>query len=305
VTALLSAHFLVGPLVETHKVELSRQFESAELYKTSGVPWYAMFNRDPLEGHIVSYALPGRAHLVACGLALATAIAAASSRLRRSVLGHLGLAIAALLLVEESVARAAVELAPPLKYLQFPWRWLGVFNLFSCSALAGVFHRESPIPPKARPLVAGAMPLLRLWMYAGMTPPQAATRFPTATRDGIRRSLTTLDHEDKYMPLGSRRAEEPPPETLLSVDARGARVEIRTRRLNDYEFLVDTPVAASAGFHQYLFDGWRCEVDERAVEIERVGALGICGFAVPAGVHDVRLRFTLTPLRWVGFWSRS
>ena len=80
---------------------------------------------------------------------------------------------------------------------------------------------------------------------------------------------------------------------LLEVSG-GERFEVKTG-VNDYLYRVRIEKSQEAKFHQYWFPGWRCEVDGAETPLNR-DEEGLCRFDVPAGTHDVRLRFVRTPL---------
>ncbi len=117
--------------------------------------------------------------------------------------------------------------------------------------------------------------------------------FRTKTREAIRASLATLDHENKYMPVGAKIPDKPAPRVLLEVPD-GELFETRVG-VNDYSYTVNSRSEQRARFHQYWFDGWRAEIDGRSVPLEKDGD-GLCLLDIPPGVHDVRIRFARTPL---------
>jgi len=242
---------------------------------------------------IVSRCVPGRVHLLALLAAGIISAAMTDISARRTAFLHLSLAAATLLLVEQSIAGLSVQVIPWLTYLQFPWRFLALFNLFASVSFASCLSKSSPLPERWRYALGVAVPLLSVAVYLKHLPPQEATRFPTRDREGIRSSMTTLDHENKYLPVGAKIFDKPAPRVLLEVpDGECYETEVHP---NDYRFRVSARSAQPATFHQYFFRGWRAEVDGFPRPLQRDSS-GLCRVEIPAGVHEVRLRFARTPL---------
>jgi len=293
--AVLLSASLFGPVFETGKVDVKQQLSSAAAqvsYGGGGVPFHSYFNKNSL-GDIVSRCFPGRVHLLSLLVTLVIAATIRGTATRKVTFLHLSLAIIALLLSEESVGGLCVKVFPPMAYLQFPWRFLGIFNLFAAAAFAGCFSKESAISDRGRCLLALVTSALCLVIYLPDLPAMKAMNFTTRTREAIRSSLTTLDHENKYMPAGAKLFDKPAPRVLLEIPD-GELFETKSG-LNDYSYRVNSRTQQRTRFHQYWFEGWRAEIDGRPASIERDGE-GLCVLDVSPGVRDIRLRFARTPL---------
>ncbi|MBI4601053.1 MAG: hypothetical protein HY721_03745 [Planctomycetes bacterium] len=296
VGALLAAPYLAAPLLEVHKVAIAEQFTTSELYQASGVPWYCLLNSVPLHDHPASYALPGRAHLLAWSSAAVVLLAGIGCGSRRFLTLHVVFCGLALLLVVDATARLSGTLLPPMRYLQFPFRFLGIFNVFCASSFAAAWFTRQGRPPVPGQVLAAAVSVALPFLTLGTIPAQAGLRYSTATREGIRGSLTTLDHEDKYLPRGSRRPTAPAPEILLQVGEAGTFTPLATA-LNDYRYLVETRDAATAVFHQFAFDGWQATLEGKPLLLRRQKDTGLCVLDIPEGRHQVRIFFADTSLR--------
>jgi hypothetical protein len=294
--AVLAAPAIASPLLERGKVEISAQFATAELYCAGGVPWYSFLNAQPIHPYPTSYWVPGRAHLLAFGGAVLLLLAGWRGPGWRLAALHAALAGVTLLLAERSMAQLSVSLAPPLRYLQFPTRFLGVFNVFCAAALAAAFFAAGARAPRWRSSLAAAVPLLLVFLSLGMLPRQQWEHFRTATREGIRQSLTTLDHEDKYLPQGATLPRSPAPQVLLKLPGPGEVIPL-AGSLNDHTYAVHLESPSRVVFHQYFFDGWNAEVDGKPAPLGREESLGLITLDLPEGPHTVRLFFTDTPLR--------
>ena len=295
-SAVLLAPWWIGPALERGKVLVDQQLRSAEAarsYAGFGVPWHSLFNQW-FQGSIVSRCVPGRIHLLSVLAAILVVAISGNPQLRKLACLRLALALAALVLVEQSVARACVKLFPGFAYLQFPWRLLAIFNLFASASFAACLSQESPLSKGWRLVLAAVIPLACATIYFPQIPPQRVCGLSTRTREGIRASMTTLDHENKYMPAGAKTFQEPAPRVLLVVPG-GECFETEVRA-NDYRYVATAGSPCPATFHQYFFDGWKAEVDERPVPVGRDPS-GLCQVELPEGVHRVRLYFVRTPIR--------
>jgi len=294
-STVLMAPWWIGPILERGKILVNQQLrsvEAAESYGAFGIPWYSLFNQWFLDS-IVSRCVPGRVHLL---LLLAAGLVIALSRnpqiLKPTIL-HLAFAVAALTLVEQSIAQVSVWLLPAFAYLQYPWRFLGIFNLFAAISFTACLLQGSPLSRRGRLVVAAGVPVVCVLIYLPQMPSQTVRGLQTRTREGIRESLTTLDHEDKYMPASAKVFDRPAPKALLEVPA-GECFETKSQA-NDYRYRVFSPSAVPATFHQYFFDGWKAEIDRKPISIGKESS-GLCRLEVPEGIHDVRLHFVRPPL---------
>jgi hypothetical protein len=269
--------------------------EAARVYAASGVPWYSMLTKDFLDD-IVSRCVPGRVHVIAVLVTVLVVLSTSDTAARRDILLHLALALCALFLVERTISGISAGLFPSIAYLQFPWRFLGIFNLFASAGFAASISKTSPLPLPVKVMLAAAVPLMCVLVYFRHIPSQEPRFLPTRTREGIRESLTTLDHENKYMPTGAELLSKPAPKVLLEVpDGECFELELLP---NDYRYSVLSRSAQIATFHQYYFSGWRAEVDGIPSSLLK-SKDGLCQLEISAGIHEVRLRFVRTLIHTV------
>ncbi len=294
-SAVLVAPWLIGPIFERGNIVVDQQLRSADAarsYAGFGVPWYSLLNQKFLDT-IVSRCVPGRLHMLLLLPAVLVVALSLDRHTRKSTCLILALALVALLLVEQSVARVSESIIPFLAYLQYPWRFLGIFNLFAAASFAVCLSQSSPLSKRWRFVLAAVVPVLSVLIYLPQIPPQTMRGLQTRTREGIRESLTSLDHENKYMPISSKTFEKPAPKVLLEV-TDGASFETAVRA-NDYSFNVAARSACPATFHQYFFAGWKAQIDGTPVPLGKDSS-GLCLVQLPQGIHQVRLRFVRTSL---------
>jgi hypothetical protein len=214
------------------------------------------------------------------------------------------------------------EHVPGMRYLQFPWRLLGPANLMLAVCAAG---SVSLLPVgRWRDWVAavGLLAVLLLSLPA-LYPPMWSPDFGgVAPQDIIAwekesLALGTTSTGD-FLPVKAALAPIPPMPSLVESYARpgpvdrvnravlpkGATVEIVEQRALYDRFAVYTPKEFVFRLYLFYFPGWHVYVDGEEAEIEVAGPEGFITVWVPAGEHEVVVRFEDTPPRTAG-WSIS
>jgi len=220
-------------------------------------------------------------------------------------------------------ASAAVwERVPWMAYLQFPWRLLGPANLMLAISAAGATTR---LPARRwRGLaLAGSLGAILILALPVLYPPAWAPAFgPTTPGDIIaweQRSLAlgTTSTGD-FLPAGAAQAPLHPEPALVesyahsgpvdkvnrAVLPEGASVEIVEHGPLHDRLAVSTPRKFTLRLYTFYFPGWRAYVDGEEVAIEVATPEGFITVRVPAGEHEVLVRFEDTPPRTAG-WTVS
>lgn len=340
----LAAFFLIPLVAEARFVETEiyaqGYFEYGKHFAGFGQilssPWgFGMSREGPGDG--ISFRL-GFLHILGSVAALA-----GLGRLRRRLpaavppvayAGALGLAGVFMAL---PVSGWIWALVPPLRFVQFPWRFL-MLPAFATSLLCGAaaalpFIRERAKaalrrgsgPPVFLPrwvaallclfLVAAGVemigvkeriPIARIGYGGDHTDMRTrsageAAREPTVfTREFIRsRTLHWFDH----VPKGGY--PYPPDRDLArsKVEVARGRAVISTREAGPvrYRFDVDAQEPATIRLNVYRFPGWTWTIDgERADPAPPPGKRPVMMVQVPAGKHLVEARFIRTGPRWAG-----
>jgi hypothetical protein len=186
----------------------------------------------------------------------------------------------------------------PLKYLQFPWRFL-TLAVFSASLIAGALAKI--INKKLLTLTLTLTLLLnanyfrpRIW-YESMTDQRKFSG------DSLRLQVTSsiFDYLPIYAPL--------PPANAAGGDLGITGGEGEYHRLakrsnfQQYEVDIKSP-RATVELQTYYFPGWRVWLDDKEVKIDpsRDPLLGRMQVDVPSGTHTITARFTNTPIRTLG-----
>lgn len=224
---------------------------------------------------------------------------------------------AALIFLTLPVSKGVWELVPVMAYLQFPWRLLGPANFMLAVCGAGSVSLL-PDKPWRRAAVVCAFVLIMLTALPLLYPSPWPTEF------GGTSPVDIIEWEQRSQALGTTSTGDflpvtvemipPPMETLVEsyrsegpIDKvnratvpNGATVTILEHRANYDHFEVTTAEAFRLRLYTFYFPGWRAYVDGEEVEIEVARPEGFITLDVPAGHHDVLVRFEDTPPRKAG-----
>jgi hypothetical protein len=222
------------------------------------------------------------------------------------------------------------EHVPLLPFVQFPWRFVGRAALPVALLAGALFVSGSPAPSPAPALpsrvtrsftiLAPFLPLvavclLILAVFPSTYPPLGyCPTAPYPTIEDVHRyerasGLVGVDPEGSYFPVWvERRPEGSPLEAQYGVGGTisrfdetvlpdGAAVLESEAGPNRARLVVDSPVAFRARYLSFYFPGWRVWVDGEEVELAPSDPEGLMTFDVPAGRHEVTVRFGRTALR--------
>ena len=208
------------------------------------------------------------------------------------------------------LTRTLWDALPLLPFVQFPWRMLGVATL--CAAtLAGAAVRwlaSSNRSWVAAAVIATVATLGHLsWWY-----PRYCAEFAEATIGtmleyeyntftvGTSAKGEFLPKTVRYLPQENTLAEAlqagDTPERLHGLPA-GATLDILDPDPLDFRATLRTPEAFSAAYQMFYYLGWRVSVDGQPRPLEVAAGTGLIKFEVPAGEHELRVYFGVTPLR--------
>ena len=223
------------------------------------------------------------------------------------------------LLMVFPLSRPVWDAIPVLAFVQFPWRLVGRAAL-AVAVLAGAAagaircwlpaqHRRRAVPA----LTGGLAILLLVTALPESYPLQWCPLPPRPTIVDVNRFerdvLPGLDNEGSYFPAGVTLPHDSPlladyeagrtPQRLdVSAAPPGAEVAVRYRPPGATA-TISTPEAFTARYLSYAFPGWVVRIDGERTAIAPEPESGLITFTVPAGEHEVVIRFGTTPLRAV------
>ncbi len=212
-----------------------------------------------------------------------------------------------------SISRPAWDFLPLLKFVQFPWRALGVTTLCA-SVLAGgtiVFFR------KTNAAVFGSVAIASLSLFAHLSwwYPRYCTQFTETSLGSI------IDYEYDTSTIGTSAKGEFTPKTTsyYPVDDSLAKaiknnqsplrfigtpdnaiVEILQSDPLDYITKVSSSSPFTATYQMIYYLGWKVSIDGVPTKLSIADGTGLMQFAVPSGQHEIRVYFGSTPVRDLG-----
>ena len=269
---------------------------------------------------------PGRR---AIGMAV-SALGRSSSAPGRSS-SALGLGLIALTLLMLPCSVGVWDNLPLLRFVQFPWRFLGPADLF-LALLAGA--GATRLLPKTRPpskkishcslfighwsfVIVHCSFLLLItfaltWLFPHYYPPQPEpTPLTLIAFEQDTGALGTTSAGD-YLPVWVRRL--PPADSLVPAyeqagpDAiiprldpgclpAGSQIVEAHYDLTTADLVIDAPSGFTAIFNWYFFPGWVGWLDGQPLALRPSGEHGLIGADIPAGRHHLTIRFGDTALR--------
>jgi hypothetical protein len=209
------------------------------------------------------------------------------------------------------------ESGPLLPLAEFPWRWLGPASLcaaFLCGAalpLWGACTRRGNA--SALPL-AGAITLILLATAPYLFPRQPFISYPTLSAKDVvayevESGAVAMTSSGEFLPiwavpqpnssplLKDYQAGKPIDKFDRSSLPDGASAEQLAHNAVSDRFRVSTSRPFLARLHTLYFPGWRAYLDGQEVPIKISRPGGFIQVQMPAGSHDLLLRFENTPIR--------
>ena len=231
---------------------------------------------------------------------------------RAHILALSSLAIMYLLLALP-IALPIWEAFPTLSFVQFPWRMIGR-TIFPLTILAGV--GSATIIERLQwkwSTSLTAIPAL-IFVIIGLPDARPLQWCPipddphmTDVNEIELTALMGLDNEGAYFPVTATRPTTSPlledyatdrtpqrfDESLLPSESK---ITLAYRPLGA-DIHIQTPEAFEARYLVYHFPGWRVWIDGGSVDTYPEAQTGLLHFTIPAGDHDIKIRFHSTPLR--------
>jgi hypothetical protein len=196
--------------------------------------------------------------------------------------------------------------------VQFPWRLLAL-TAFTLSVLAGAVVLGAEGEGEGDSFTNPGLYVLLLVIvlasfgytlpeYTELSPrletPAAPLDFELAHPDMVSMVAYTQEQPRSTPLVAQYLAGEP----LVKAHAltEGATVEMVRHGGGSEEIIVRSSQEATIQFYTYYFPGWRGYVDGQEVPIRPEEPYGLITLDVPAGEHQVKIRFGDTPIRVVG-----
>ncbi|MBM4460430.1 MAG: hypothetical protein FJ011_22160 [Chloroflexi bacterium] len=205
---------------------------------------------------------------------------------------------------------------PLVGLIQFPWRLLAITTITLALLAAAGAHwlslsdseQPAPVDDRTSPYVY----LLALAFVAASLPYTRPELRPIRPQDESAVAIIEFETKHPDMRGMTRWAERMPADAdspLIAQYLAGQPLQRAAIVAGEGVILEQQHTGASGRahvqaqsgvrlrFYTYFFPGWRVEVNGRPAEIAADPPNGLIGLTLPAGEHEVRLRFGATPLR--------
>lgn len=241
-------------------------------------------------------------------------------RERRGHVILMTLALLAFLFMALPVSVGLWETLPLVKFVQFPWRFVGRAAL-PVAFLAGVpfaVLQQRVTGEQRRRLIVSVAPVVAVTLVLLEALPNL---YPHICREETQPTINTVhayehgtglvgvDPAGSYFPktVQARPTGSPlemdyqlgrrPQRFDVTVLPEGAAIDAETYRPTSASITISSPQPFVARYLSFDFPGWRATVDGQTVPITPSQPDGLITFEVPAGSHVVEVQWQMTPLR--------
>ena len=217
------------------------------------------------------------------------------------------------LLMQTPLAIPVYEVVPPLRRIQFVWRFMSPATVVATLMIGLLLHGWRRQGPSAR-IMAGMASGLWLACAIGLV------GFELSEGYGLMRKswseigppgtdYAARDAAGEYIPrradLEEARKFFDGEEALEQSRVVVGQAEVEVEH-SDSELRIDAQAVTpcSIVLHQFFFPGWSANRvgSERAVEISRHPGTGLIQLELPSGNHELVLRYETVPIERVGGW---
>lgn len=243
------------------------------------------------------------------GVLSALAIAIQPPRLRFNLILFAGVALLALIL-QLTASRVFWETMPLVRFIQFPWRLLGLISFCIAMLLGSVFCGKPLKGTIGTVLAVGLLALIIILGTQKLDPRLSSIWYPITNAeigkaDLFERGRFNYPLFNDYAPaamqvdtaaLARPRAAKAPVTEPLSVVPQ---IQVLSEKPDQLDLKIETASPFALRLHRTFFPGWQVYVDGRKVPTGPSGQIGLVTAEIPAGSHRVLVRFEDTPLRRV------
>ena len=207
------------------------------------------------------------------------------------------------------ISKPLWDLIPLLKFVQFPWRTLGIatmcFSILGGSTLL-LFRKNNYLIGCAVICCLSYFAHLSWWYpryctnfeevyLSSMLDYEYNTSTIGTSAKGEFTPKTTLSYPDDQS-LSNKLKTDPSPFRVIGIPKTASIKVLRTDPL-DHLFIVDSDQAFKATYQMVYFLGWKTTINNSHQKISINNANGLIGLEVPKGKHVVRIYFGTTPIR--------
>lgn len=214
------------------------------------------------------------------------------------------------------ISQVAWEVLPLLSFLQFPWRLLGLANALLAIIGGAAFSRlDEQTTETGQAIILTSSLLLFIFIALPLTqippyPDFGATDPWTVMVEEIQGRWAGTTSTDDFVPATVDVIPRPTEQLIADYQFLGGTDHVNRAALADetgvsaeiitpthYLYKTDSPNEFVLRLFIFQFPGWQATIDGRPVDIELGLPEGFITIPVPAGQHNVEVRFSNTPVR--------
>jgi len=212
----------------------------------------------------------------------------------------IALGLSGLFLTSE-YSETVYRLVPPLAYIQFPWRFLGLTTLFLAAAGGAI---GAALNSERIQFAILALLIVLSVFFSGR---QRAVNLPNLPispayekTQVAMRSLGSLNLENEYLPKWAPKSTiTAAPEVAPLADSGVVKDVVAGTGEISFAYFGNNP-ESMVTIPWYFFPGWKAMIDGRPVTVNP-GRNGYIAIRVPSGRHNVKLLFGTTWPRAIGW----
>ena len=263
----------------------------------------------PVEAGLVSFPVTRSLNLVALALSGIGLIGLRLTRFTRAQKGLIVVALAGLVasaLMTLDVSRPIWDAIPLLRFIQFPWRFLGLASLFTAilagagfAVLAGRWERASITHVAALPVT---LAILAVYVFTWQFVPHHPTSLGASIND-----IAPFERQwsapglsaGEYLPVAVK--EWPATNAVTEFDPSAVPEGVDASQfacgLLSCDISLDAAGPVTVPLNIFNFAGWQATLDGQPQSLVTLEPHGLIGILVPTGQHQLRLTFGSTPIR--------
>jgi hypothetical protein len=186
---------------------------------------------------------------------------------------------------------------PKLRFVQLPWRWLLCLNVAFAVIVTAAFRQWWQ-----RAAICAAMLITLGVLWNRVQPPWWDTAADIEEMHDAIADGSGYEGTDEYVPTGvdPYDVNKDAPQASLQGGGRNARVDIDEWRAQTKRFHVVASEALAVRLRLFNYPAWGVVVDGAPIQAETVETTGEILVPLPAGKHQVEVRFGRTWDRKVG-----
>jgi hypothetical protein len=244
---------------------------------------------------------------IALGALGVIGVAFQDRRLRLPLAFIAGLWIVTLVL-QLTVSRPFWESLPLIRFIQFPWRLLGLAS-FSLAVLTGSLFLLGPL--RRAPgwilaaLLLGSMAILST---ARLSPEQSPIWYPITSAEISKQDLFDRGSRgfalfSDYMPSAVQVSvtdmprSRTPTASAQQPDHTAPLVQVTEASPSGVKLALSATQPFTLHLNRIFFPGWQAHVGSQAALVGAGGEMGLVSVSLPQGVYPLEIRFDDTPLR--------